>query len=105
MSIQATGILLDGCVLSLLSHEDAYAYSLTQKVKTALGVSESTLYPVMRRLQAEGCLIVYDAPHNGRNRRYYQITDMGQEKLRTTTAEWSEFVQRIDGILKGANND
>ena len=103
MSIQATGVLLDGCVLSFLSHEDAYAYSLTQKVKVALGVSESTLYPVMRRLQAEGCLMVYDAPHNGRNRRYYQITTMGHEKLHTTNMQWEEFKQRVDGIMKGAN--
>jgi len=99
MAIQATGILLDGCVLSLLSKEDAYGYNLTQKVKNALRVSESTLYPVMRRLQTEGCLTVYDIPHSGRNRRYYQITDKGREKYAECTTKWQDFVQRIDSVI------
>ena len=99
MAIQATGILLDGCVLSLLTQEDAYGYSLTQKLKTALGVSESTLYPVMRRLQTDGCLTVYDAHHNGRNRRYYRITAKGLEKYQEYARTWINFVQRVDEIM------
>ena len=99
MAIQATGMLLDGCVLSLLSKEDAYGYSLTQLLKESLGVSESTLYPVMRRLQAEGFLTVYEAPHNGRVRRYYQITPQGQERYRECAAEWLAFVMRVDNVM------
>ena len=99
MAIQATGILLEGCVLSLLLKEDAYGYNLTQQVKSSLGVSESTLYPVMRRLQTQGCLTVYDIPHNGRNRRYYQITTKGHEKYEECIGKWRDFVQRIDGFM------
>ena len=99
MAIQATGMLLDGCVLSLLSQEDAYGYSLTQQLKEMLGVSESTLYPVMRRLQAEGCLAVYEAPHNGRIRRYYQITDEGRKKYAQISEEWLAFVMRVDKVM------
>ena len=99
MAIQATGILLEGCVLSLLSREDAYGYNLTQQVKSSLRVSESTLYPVMRRLQNEGCLTVYDIPHSGRNRRYYQITDKGRMKHKECIEKWRDFVQRIDGFM------
>jgi len=99
MIIQASGLLLDGCVLSLISKEDAYGYSLTQQVKTALGVSESTLYPVMRRLQTEGSLTAYDVSHNGRNRRYYQITDKGREKYESCAREWENFTQRVNHIM------
>jgi len=101
MAIQAAGALLDGCVLSLLAREDAYGYNLTQQMKSTLGVSESTLYPVMRRLQTEGCLTVYDVPHNGRNRRYYRITELGLEKFRGFEAEWADFKRRVDVILLG----
>ena len=99
MAIQATGVLLDGCVLSLLASEDAYGYSLTQQMKASLGVSESTLYPVMRRLQTDDCLTVYDQPHNGRNRRYYRITERGQERFRDCAAQWAEFKARVDEII------
>jgi len=103
MAIQATGILLDGCVLSLLSQEDAYGYNLTQRVKSALQVSESTLYPVMRRLQTEGSLTVYDVPHNGRNRRYYQITPAGRAKYHECMHKWKDFVQRINSVILPEN--
>ena len=105
MAIQATGMLLDGCVLSLLSQEDAYGYSLTQRLKGALGVSESTLYPVMRRLQAEGFLTVYEAPHNGRVRRYYQITQKGRERYSEIAGEWLAFVIRVDGVMVMGKTD
>jgi len=100
MAIQATGMLLDGCVLSLLSQEDAYGYSLTQKLKSALGVSESTLYPVMRRLLSEGYLNVYEAPHNGRVRRYYKVTPTGRTRYGEIAAEWQSFVARVDTVIK-----
>ena len=58
--------LLDGCVLAILDQEDTYGYALTQRVKGVLDISESTLYPVLRRLQKEGCLTVYDQPYQGR---------------------------------------
>ena len=101
MTIQATGPLLDGCVLSVIAREDAYGYSLTQNVKEILGVSESTLYPVMRRLQTDECLTAYDVPHNGRNRRYYKITGRGQDKLKEILTEWVDFKEKIDAFLGG----
>jgi PadR family transcriptional regulator PadR len=101
MTIQVSGVLLEGCVLSLLSQEDEYGYSLTQRVKNELGVSESTLYPVMRRLQTDDCLSAYDVPHNGRNRRYYRITERGRERYLFCKQDWQQFKRRIDGFLLG----
>ncbi|MCL2665542.1 MAG: PadR family transcriptional regulator [Defluviitaleaceae bacterium] len=99
MGITATGTLLDGCVLSFLRTEDAYGYNLTQRAKETLEVSESTLYPVMRRLQTDGFLSVYDIPHNGRNRRYYRITESGMSRLDECRGMWVAFRRKIDGIF------
>ena len=92
--------LLDGCVLAVLSHGDAYGYILTQQVKSRLDISESTLYPVLRRLQKEECLETYDRAIDGRNRRYYKITKTGRAQLNLYRGEWRVYAQRISGILK-----
>ena len=105
MAIQITGTLLDACVLAVLAEGDAYGYSLTQKLRKTVDVSESTLYPVMRRLQTDECLTTYDEPHSGRNRRYYKITERGLQKFRSCVEEWELFKQRIDSILGGDGSD
>jgi len=102
MAIQITGTLLDSCVLALLVKEDAYGYSLTQKMKETLDVSESTLYPVMRRLQMDECLTTYDESYNGRNRRYYKITEKGESTLKIYLDEWKVFKHKVDSILGGS---
>ena len=71
MTFQLGAALLDACVLAVLSRGDAYGYVLTQQVRQVIEVSETALYPVLRRLQKDGCLDTYDQPHQGRNRRYY----------------------------------
>ena len=91
--------LLDGCVLAVLAREDAYGYSLTQDIKQLIPVSESTLYPVLRRLQSEHLLTTYDQSHSGRNRRYYRITDSGHSRLRDTQTAWTSFKTGVDSLL------
>jgi len=91
--------LLDGCVLAVLAREDAYGYSLTQNIKQVIPVSESTLYPVLRRLQNEQLLTTYDQSHSGRNRRYYRITDGGHTRLRETQTAWAGFKAGVDSLL------
>ena len=91
--------LLDGCVLAILQREDTYGYALTQQVKSVLDISESTLYPVLRRLQKDGCLSVYDQPYQGRNRRYYAITRRGQDRLEQIRGEWRQLRDSLDHLL------
>ncbi|HIR18757.1 MAG TPA: PadR family transcriptional regulator [Candidatus Pelethomonas intestinigallinarum] len=91
--------LLDGCVLAILDQEDTYGYALTQRVKGVLDISESTLYPVLRRLQKEGCLTVYDQPYQGRNRRYYAITHAGKRRLAEARREWRMFRDSVESLL------
>lgn len=103
MTFQLGSGLLDACVLAVLNDGDTYGYVLTQRVKEVVEISESTLYPVLRRLQKDACLITYDQPYQGRNRRYYSITDYGKENLKNYQREWDIFKEKIDMILeKGA---
>ena len=92
--------LLDGCVLAVLSRGDAYGYVLTQQVKSQLDISESTLYPVLRRLQRDGLLTVYDRPYQCRNRRYYAITPVGRTQLGRRRQEWARFRDGVEELLK-----
>ncbi|MGL4737831.1 MAG: PadR family transcriptional regulator [Cellulosilyticaceae bacterium] len=105
MAIQLGGSLLDACVLAVVKREDAYGYKLTQEVREALEISESTLYPVLRRLQKEGCLETYDEPYQGRNRRYYKITPEGAERYDAFIDEWEAYKERVDHVLIGGSKD
>ena len=101
MSLPISGALLDGCVLAVLSKDDAYGYALTQSLQKAASISESTLYPVLRRLQKDRYLETYDSPYAGRNRRYYKITRDGRIKLDHIREEWSDFKEIIETLLMG----
>ena len=93
--------LLDAIVLAVVSKEEegTYGYKITQDVRRAIDVSESTLYPVLRRLQKDACLIVYDRECGGRNRRYYRITELGREKLTEYRKEWEEYSSNITALF------
>ena len=93
--------LLDACVLSALRDEDAYGYVLTQTLKDRIEISESTLYPVLRRLQKDEFLSTYDMPWQGRNRRYYSITDKGRGMAQEYRDAWADFRDRVDGLVLG----
>ena len=95
--------LLDAIVLAVVSKEEegTYGYRITQDVRLALEVSESTLYPELRRLQKDDCLEVYDREFGGRNRRYYKITEKGRVQLNLYMAEWREYSSKISKIFTG----
>ncbi|MDQ0157431.1 PadR family transcriptional regulator [Robertmurraya andreesenii] len=101
MSFQLGSSLLDACVLAVLAKEDAYGYSLTQQVREVMDISESTLYPVLRRLQKGDYLTTYDQSYQGRNRRYYRITESGRAKYKELLEEWIDYKQKIDSVLLG----
>ena len=91
--------LLDALVLSVVAKEPSYGYRITQEVRSIMTVSESTLYPVLRRLQKEGYLDTYDQEYAGRNRRYYRVTLAGSQALEQYRAEWQEYRAQIDQML------
>lgn len=95
--------LLDAIVLAVVSKEEegTYGYKITQDVRRAIDVSESTLYPVLRRLQKDGCMVVYDMECGGRNRRYYRITEHGLTKLEEYRGEWEDYSSKISELFSG----
>lgn len=97
--------LLDAIVLSVVSRDavGTYGYKITQDVRSVIDISESTLYPVLRRLQKEECLEVYDLAIDGRNRRYYRITEKGRVQLNLYRSEWSVYSGKITRIFEEAD--
>ena len=95
--------LLDAIVLAVVarSKEGTYGYKITQDVRQVIDISESTLYPVLRRLQKDDCLMVYDMEFGGRNRRYYKLTDRGNAQLQLYLSEWASYSWRITQLIEG----
>ena len=96
-------IVLDAIVLAVFSREPegTYGYKITQEVRQAIDLSESTLYPVLRRLQKDGCLEVYDMQFDGRNRRYYKVTEKGMAQLNLYKVEWKNYTRKITEMFEG----
>ena len=90
--------LIEVCVLAFLRKGDSYGYQLIGEVSQLIDVSESTLYPVMRRLEAAQCLTVYSMEHNGRLRKYYAITEKGHARIADFVAESQILLRVIDFI-------
>lgn len=105
MAFKIESSLLDACALAILHRGDTYGYEITQEMKKAIVVSESTLYPVLRRLQKDGLCRTYDQPYQGRNRRYYQITPKGEEQLRDYRKQWDDYRNAIQKLLDGSDED
>ena len=93
--------LLDAVVLASVAQEPegTSGYTITQDVRQAIDLSESTLYPVLRRLLKENFLEVYDMAIDGRNRRYYKITEIGRLQLNLYRSEWVKYSGKISRIL------
>ena len=92
MDAQIKRGLLDVCVLAAIRSEDSYGYKILKDMSEYVEISESTLYPILRRLEAAKLLSVYSAEYNGRLRKYYRITPAGVERLRAFRDEWREIV-------------
>lgn len=103
MAFSVGASLLDALVLSVVAREDTYGYRITQDICSVMDVSESTLYPVLRRLMKNNFLEVYDREYNGRNRRYYRITDRGRWQLAQFIEEWEQYKKRIDSVFEGVS--
>ena len=96
--------LLDVCVLSLLRRGDSYGYQIIKDLSGCIEISESTLYPILRRLESAGSLTVYSVEHSGRLRKFYRITPEGVRVIEQFLASWPE-IQRVYQLIKECAGD
>ena len=100
MEVQLKRGLLDVCVLAAIKSEDSYGYKIIKDLKPYIELSESTLYTILKRLDAAGMLTVRTAEHGGRLRKYYHITDMGLRRIADFKEEWKEIMSIYRFVTK-----
>jgi PadR family transcriptional regulator PadR len=96
MDVQLKRGLLDVCVLAAIKNEDSYGYKIIKDMKPYIELSESTLYTILKRLEAARMLVVWTAEHEGRLRKYYRITEAGVRRIEEFKIEWRE----VDAIYR-----
>jgi len=104
MDIQLKRGLLDVCVLAAIKNEDSYGYRIIKDLKPYVKLSESTLYTILKRLEAASMLTVRIAEHDGRLRKYYHITAAGLRRIETFKNEWIEVISIYRFVTKGEEN-
>ena len=100
VQVQLKKGVLELCVLALLSRSDAYGYEIASRLAQGIGMGEGTIYPLMRRMQADGLVATYlvESP-SGPSRKYYRLTDAGRASFETQKTEWTAFSAAVDGLL------
>ena len=101
MDIQIKRGLLDVCVLAAIKDEASYGYQIIKDMKPYVEISESTLYPILRRLEGGNMLTVSSVEHNGRLRKYYFITDLGRKRIEEFREEWKELLSIYQFVTRG----
>ena len=92
--------MLDMCVLALLARGDSYAYEIASRLADDIGMGEGTIYPLMRRMQADGLVKTYlEESSSGPPRKYYQLTKAGHAALAAQKAEWNAFLEGVATVM------
>lgn len=91
--------LMDLLILSTIVRNDSYGYEISQQLKKVSNLKDSTLYPILRRLSESGCMEVYDQQFQGRNRKYYSITETGKRELTLLKSEWESYTAIIKEMI------
>mgnify|MGYP000863606960 CR=1 FL=1 len=91
--------VLEMVVLSKIAEKDRYGYDIYQEVNHNMAISESTIYPILRKLTKESlCSTYLRESTEGPPRKYFRITQLGDERLYELKSDWKKF-QRIVGLM------
>lgn len=105
MDAQLKRGLLEISVLSVLNKGSSHGYQIIKDLSPYIEISESTLYPILRRLEGSGCLTVYSVEHNGRLRKIYNITTLGSERIKEFLDSWRDVMRVYSYIEEGWSDE
>lgn len=105
MDVQLKRGYIEICVLTAMLKSETYGYKLIKDISPYIDISESTLYPILRRLEAAGCVTVRSAEYNGRLRKYYGITAEGRRKIKEFLNDWKDIYRVYNYIKETYEND
>ncbi len=95
-------------ILAVLSqlHQEQYGYSLMKRLEEqGMLIDQGTLYPLLRRLEDQSLLESSWRVETSRPRRYYILSDFGEEVLEEMTREWSRIKNTVDELLANEKED
>lgn len=101
MYFPTSSILIEFLILAIIDREDSYGYEISQTIKLAANIKESTLYPILKKLEKAGYMTTYIQAYQGRKRKYYSITQEGKNQLQFLNEEWLIYKETLDGIVEG----
>ncbi|MGT2930385.1 PadR family transcriptional regulator [Streptococcus dentasini] len=101
MFFPVSSVLIEFLILAIIEKEDSYGYEISQTIKIIANIKESTLYPILKRLEKAGYVTTYSREYQGRHRKYYSITGTGLEQLTQRKQVWHDHISTIDGIIEG----
>ena len=101
MYFPTSSILIEFLILAIIDREDSYGYEISQTIKLAANIKESTLYPILKKLEKAGYMTTYNQAYQGRKRKYYSITQEGKDQLQFLNEEWLIYKETLDGIVEG----
>lgn len=101
MDAQLKKGLLEVCVLAALQKEESYGYKIISALAPYIEISESTLYPILRRLKSGGMVTTRSEIHNGRVRKYFRITTLGKGKIMEFIEDMEQFNKISEFITHG----
>ncbi len=101
MDAQLKRGLLEACVLAAIKKEDSYGYKIIKDISPYVAISESTLYPILKRLEGSGSIAAYTVEHNSRLRRYYRITEDGIKRIEEFLEDFKDVIKAYEYIKEG----
>ena len=101
MYFPTSATLIEFLILAILEEDDSYGYEISQTIKLLANIKESTLYPILKKLEKNDFVTAYSQEYQGRKRKYYQLTTTGVEQVNNLKKEWQLYTQTIDKIIEG----